>query len=112
MKRGLAALHPIATCRRGTGDICRYRVREREFVPGSSLPAVFQVAARRPQMALDWHSSRSCFAPRFNQFSLSKTLLDDVVEDDLHIQSGHFYLDCPLIMKFMISRCLSHLTPI
>ena len=56
-KLELAALRPIATCRRETEDICKYQAQAHEFVPGSNLPVVLRVAVRRLQMALDLHSS-------------------------------------------------------
>lgn len=89
-KRELAALHPRAIYRQGTEDICICQAREHEFVPGSSLPAASQVAAHRPQMILDWHSSRSLF--QSNQFSLSKTLLVGNWRRFTHLK-------CPLLTR-------------
>lgn len=67
----LAASRPREVCRRETGGICRCRVQARGCVPGSSLPAVFQVAARRPQTALDWHSSLLSHTSLLNFYQFS-----------------------------------------
>lgn len=114
----LAASHPTVIYRRETEGICRCRARERGCVRESSLRAASPVAARRPRIAFDWHSS--CYAKHFNKsdFNLRninfhflprmiftrKTVGNDALARwrNLHIWSAHLHLNCPLITQFMI----------
>lgn len=111
--RELAASHPIEACRRETEDICRCRVRAREFVPGASLHAGFQVVARHPRTALDWHSSLLLINTHFSiKFTFLCCNLQMMMSGEIYTFKVPTYTSiAPLITQLMASRCLAHLWP-